>query len=94
MPGATDPYSVASVVVPLPLAIVLVLACAIVTAVVAIVWLRHMGHGKRLSALEAAQAAAAARDAHFDHKLSSIQTDVKNMTELLHVIIKGHMARE
>ncbi|MBF0858813.1 hypothetical protein HKD24_06245 [Gluconobacter sp. LMG 31484] len=95
----TNAASVAAgVILPSWLAIVLFLLGAIVTFGVVIAWLRHHGLDRRVDALERNRRDDQERSQRLEQMMQSVISgqqsqngDIKNVKELLHTIIKGHM---
>lgn len=88
----------AGVVLPSWLAITLVLAGVIVTVGVGVAWLRHHGLDRRVGFLEQERREERERGRRSEEMLQSVisgmqtqNADLKNVKELLHTIIKGHM---
>lgn len=95
----TNAASVAAgVILPSWLAIALILLGAIVTVGVVIAWLRHHGLDRRVDALERNRREDQERSQRLEQMMQSVISgqqsqngDIKNVKELLHTIIKGHM---
>ena len=96
----TNAASVAAgVILPSWLAIVLFLLGAIVTVGVVIAWLRHHGLDRRVDALERNRREDQERSQRLEQMMQSVISgqqsqngDIKNVKELLHTIVQGHMA--
>ena len=97
MPNAAS--VAAGVILPSWLAIVLFLLGAIVTVGVVIAWLRHHGLDRRVDALERNRREDQERSQRLEQMMQSVISgqqsqngDIKNVKELLHTIVQGHMA--
>ncbi|KXV50548.1 hypothetical protein AD945_01850 [Gluconobacter albidus] len=95
----TNAASVAAgVILPSWLAIVLFLLGAIVTVGVVIAWLRHHGLDRRVDALERNRREDQERSQRLEQMMQSVISgqqsqngDIKNVKEMLHTIVQGHM---
>lgn len=81
----------AGVIIPAAWACILLFAWLLVMGAVAIAWLRHGSMERRLRLLEENHRADRERDRRLELMLETVMADMRNVKEVVHTIVKGHM---